>query len=857
MAIKLDRALIWKHYLQIDALNDTEAILITPEVASQCGFSLTYDDWGNVQFFASVLNCYSKNQDDETFNLTVRIRVSPNMDMSDALVYNHSMACTYTPWAAREILCERNYMEVSVRRSVPGIKQKPEDDWPEAFLEAVSAAYRIWKVVFYLPVQKTMTASEAIESGYGLNTTPSRLVLRSAYNTSESQINMMNSVSMSVIRATTFYKQKWMVMLVDSAVACPTDGTSFTEDMITWTVPRVIDPLVTSQPFKSLDLALGVDGKKLDPETIRARDYRVDVNPDVITVQFPVGAAGGYYKSYVKDNVYGIIYKIEPMLEHTWKDDVYDETKYKILYPIATPFMPRPPFTINNTVPADRVFNVTLGTFLYDVELVNITFGNETIPVSEANQRGYNVQEHTFPNGTKQFSLQVPFSDPNVLKEITSPDTTTYTLNVTYNLNIIPQDTPFNTTSTVEATLKDIIPPSMTGYCDLTTFHVLIKFGNLGQNFIITVGERQLTPSMADDYVVKFNTTHLWMTVPFNSSDTVFEVIKSSEIRSRLDMTLLDSKKFWVYTDFSLSCCFSVPLIDCFSNGTMAAIAVSVESVAGLDPKLLTLRDPSCKPVWNDAVSAMFQFRLNTCGTTRKFTNNLMTYENEVLMTTSNPQYRFLVACHYLINDTKVVQLTSYDNPAPVVEPVMGNLEVVMNLSLEAIYSTFYNTSDYPVVKFLRAPLYFEVALLYSKDPEVELFLENCWSTIGDNRDHFPKWDIIVDSCENSADAYKTIFHPVSANKRVQFPSHFKRFEVKMFSFTKDTAALQSEIYFHCDVVICDANSPSDKLCKGQCIPNKQRLGNLNVTYIPLKTNLKNSFQAIPCSRIHGLYFPS
>ncbi|MGH0186391.1 UNVERIFIED_CONTAM: hypothetical protein FKN15_021389 [Acipenser sinensis] len=203
------------------------------------------------------------------------------------------------------------------------------------------------------------------------------------------------------------------------------------------------------------------------------------------------------------------------------------------------------------------------------------------------------------------------------------------------------------------------------------------------------------------------------------------------------------------------------------------------------------------------------------------FDNNLLTYENEVLFTS----YRLRVACHYLVNDTKVVQFLYQNNPAPLVQPGLGDLAVIMRLALDSTYNDFYGTRDYPVVKYLRRPLYFEVELLYSRDPQAELFLENCWATYSADRNSAPKWDVVVDSCENSADEYLTIFPPVSSNARVLFPSHLKRFEVKMFSFTSGQDALKGQIYFHCSVVICDSNRPSDSLCSRKCIPGKQRLG--------------------------------
>ncbi|MGH0131244.1 UNVERIFIED_CONTAM: hypothetical protein FKN15_055170 [Acipenser sinensis] len=755
--------------------NKGALVSLSPRLAAQCGYSLTVDFLGNAKFLASVLSCFAQNTNDETYKLTVQISVFSNSAMTSASSYVQSMTCPYSPWTEREILCERNYMEVSVRRGVPLIEPnfvQDDPDWSLAYPEATAADNSIWKIVFHLPANRktAMTVAQAMTNGYGINTTPTRILVRAAYNSTESQPQGIQTVPMAVLRSTTFYKQRWMVVMVDTAVTCPTDGTAFTEQMITWNVPRVLPPLVPTPQITTLDVQMGVDGHKLDPATIHNRDYKLDVGPQLITVKIPVGADGGYYKNHVLDNTYVISYSIEPMLEHTWQDGP-EKTKYTVLHPITTPFMPRPPVVTNNTVPKARVFNVTLGTFLPDVELVKIIVGPETLTVPEANLKGYNVQEHVFPNGSKTYTLQVPFEDPNVKQKVTPPDTRTYILPLTYLLNIVPENTPFTHPAVVEAILKDIIPPTVTGYCDGAAFYTM--------------------------------------------------VISSSGIRSRLDLTLKDVGTMVVVADFSLSCSFPTKMIDCFTNGTMAALAVKVESVPSLSPSQLTLRDPSCRPLQSDAINAVFYFNVNSCGTTRRFDNNLLTYENEVLFT----YYRLRVACHYLVNDTKVVQFLYQNNPAPVVQPGLGDLAIIMQLALDSTYNDFYGAQDYPVVKYLRRPLYFEVELLYSRDPQAELFLENCWATYSADRNSSPKWDVVVDSCENSADEYLTIFHPVSSNARVLFPSHLKRFEVKMFSFTSGRDALKGQIYFHCSVVICDSNRPSDSLCSRRCIPGKQRLG--------------------------------
>lgn len=64
------------------------------------------------------------------------------------------------------------------------------------------------------------------------------------------------------------------------------------------------------------------------------------------------------------------------------------------------------------------MFSVHLGAFLYDVELRNITFSTGILTVEACNARGFTVQEHSFPNETKIFSLQVPFDADVVLRNV-------------------------------------------------------------------------------------------------------------------------------------------------------------------------------------------------------------------------------------------------------------------------------------------------------------------------------------------------------------------------------------------------------------------------------------------------------
>lgn len=134
------------------------------------------------------------------------------------------------------------------------------------------------------------------------------------------------------------------------------------------------------------------------------------------------------------------------------------------------------------------------------------------------------------------------------------------------------------------------------------------------------------------------------------------------------------------------------------------------------------------------------------------------------------------------------------------------------------VYRLFYHDGDYPVLKFLKQPLYFEVGMDHSKDSRVAVVLENCWATLSKDKESKPRWDLVVDGyvwnlvcicgtfllnagpnsssltrCANPKDPEQTIFHPVVADGRVDIPDHFKRFEVKTFAFKEDDESSESE----------------------------------------------------------------
>lgn len=50
-------------------------------------------------------------QNDEVFNIGLALKMY-SQSLSDIITHDVAQTCSYSQWASREILCDRNYMEV-------------------------------------------------------------------------------------------------------------------------------------------------------------------------------------------------------------------------------------------------------------------------------------------------------------------------------------------------------------------------------------------------------------------------------------------------------------------------------------------------------------------------------------------------------------------------------------------------------------------------------------------------------------------------------------------------------------------------------------------------------------------------
>ncbi|NXX79088.1 ZP2 protein, partial [Urocolius indicus] len=770
-------------------------------MASQCGYTVTYSNWNNIEFRASALSCHSHLEKD-VFIVTIQIKASYTHDMKNATTYLKSASCHYGPWSPRELVCESNYMEVSIEKEIPQtikslIQDEPEN-WTLPFPEAKEGEASIWQIVFHQPEEKkALLVRDAWSAGYGLNTTDTRVLLRIPYTDTQIQLFEDQGITLSAVRSSTFYKQQWMILMVDTTVACPIDGVNYTDKTIIWTVPKYVQPLSAgATSFKDMLVEAGVDLHRLSTKEMASRKYMLSNNLNAITMKIPIGAEGGYYKTSVSNGHHGAKYTINLFLEHQWEDNKWGLTKYTIIKEIETPFEQVELAITNNSSTSARLMNVTVGMFLPDVELVGLTIDGEIVAVAEAVQHGYLTYQVRYANGSKAYVIQVPLDAPSIKKEYMRADMRAYTLNVTLAFIIHPTSETFTVPVLTVSAVKDAVLPSARGFCDGRNLHLVITHGNVDQNWLPFISDYYLTPEAAQkhSYNLSDNGTHLAISVPFLSSHVNYEDFHTSGIKASLHLTLKDGITLANRRDFSVSCRFSPSeLIQCFPNGTVVITAVKLVGVADLDTSLFVLRNRRCKPHLVSEKTATFKFNVNTCGTSRKFNSTTMTYENDVLYFrpgNDTPVYQLKFVCWYAIKQTVDVQYESKKNPLPNVKPGFGSLALSLKLFKKS-YLEHYQDSEYPVVKYLREALYFEVELLQPKDARLELNLDNCWATKSPSQDSLPQWPILTNRCENREDSYRTVFHKVNYSLEVKFPQHLKRFEVRMFTFVQGTTLLQ------------------------------------------------------------------
>ncbi|MGH0186380.1 UNVERIFIED_CONTAM: hypothetical protein FKN15_021435 [Acipenser sinensis] len=544
----------------------------------------------------------------------------------------------------------------------------------------------------------------------------------------------------------------------------------------------------------------GQPAKPMDPSLAHSRGYRINSTSTRILFRSPLDLhtnlhslwGGGWLpedtlaeprlypsdrallslQSRVINNQYNRLYAIDLYLEHQWAADQWEATQHRSFKPVHTLFIAETPFVINNTIPEEKVFTVTLGIFNPDVELKNLTINGVPLTLPEAVNQGIVVTEVQHPNGTKSFVLKVPFTHPLIPQKYVGDGVREFTLNINYTLNILPENEPYFHPATIVCRVKDVILPVIKGSCTENSIVFEGTHGNMDYFWVVYIGKHQLTSELAANRGYIFtNLTKFIVEVPVFSVGCICEDISLRGVSVRVELTLRSAATLEVVLSSIQRCQFPT------------------KQLLGKTPQRLTIR---CRYFLNDTVKLLAERKAVPVPYSGK--EGLGSLEFNPYSQGSGGSLKF----------RDVLNLTA-------------------RIARDVSYSQFY--SAFPVSQSVLEPLFLEVELLHPQNLSDQLILQDCWATETPELDASPQWDLVTDSCLTSGDSYKTQFHPVSASALTKTPHHLQRLEVQAHS--AEDRALWKQVYLHCLAVVCD--SEKAVACNKTCITGVKRSGRQGV----------------------------
>uniref|UniRef100_A0A8C8FD72 ZP domain-containing protein n=1 Tax=Oncorhynchus tshawytscha TaxID=74940 RepID=A0A8C8FD72_ONCTS len=643
---------------------------ITKQYGSECGYMFSILPLrGHAELRASYFSCHTDNQDDEVFTFSFNL-ITIDANGVEA-TYSVTATCSLPlPWSPREVSCEENYMEVSMRSDVSCLSGTT-DAWTAALAKAHSSATSTWQVMFQQEGQQLipMSFSEARELGYVFHLT--RGDWCSAHPTHH-VVEVVHPILLS--------RQRWVVMMVDWIVACSTNEGMYDGAGLVWQTPTLLSPLVSGlSGLESSKISMGVDGQLLDEPITAERGYSLDISDTTVQISIPFNAAGGYRKSFVMDNMYHEFYVVHLYYEQIFLDDCGVETRLRLHRPMNTPLLIQHLSIINQTVLEDRVFTVYLGNLYYDVDLVAVTLNGHNFTILDATKSGRVITMVPRPNSNLHaYILRLPFEDAAVHKLVKR---NIYGL---LQFVILPQEEPYYYLASVVAQFNDVFPPVFKGVCNERSIRFQMDHKPFDYLWEVGVGPYILNSNLAAKrgYIMQNDSKSLTLEVPLFSVGYTYKDIHlkqfygSFEIHSRLPKTLE------VKSSLAKACLFqTTEVIVCSTEGVVTVVTDVTLAIPGAEPNGTFLLDSTCRPQETDGTRVLFSFGLHSCGT--RVDHQHVTYENEINVAHKSQSvnapfsFRIIVRCVYPLSDLyKLFAYWRFEADSPGVGTILTRVPV-------------------------------------------------------------------------------------------------------------------------------------------------------------------------------------
>ncbi|XP_035531642.1 uncharacterized protein LOC118338448 [Morone saxatilis] len=619
---------------RFEAIAGTGVYPISEQYAATCGYSvclLPLQD--HVALRASYFSCHTDYKDDKMFTFKFNLIATHE---GEKVTYALSKTCSPTlPWSPREVTCEVNYMEVSVRSEGSCPSSAMKDDW-NGLRPAHSSTTSDWQVTFQRAEEPLppMNLSEAHKQGYAFDLTDGRLVFRTPYGQPDSLRTTVNGVPVEVVYATLFSRQSWVVLMVDLVAACSMHEGSYDDSgYMLWQTPGVLYP--------SLDrpqLSIGVNGELVEQPVAEERGYIVEKHNTTVQIKIPYNAEGGYRKSIVSGNL-NEYYVFHLYLEQMMVDEDNLETRIRLYRTLATPLMPHPIFTENQTLLEDRTFTVYLEDVPEDVELTDVHLNGHKYTLPFNNTSSQTITKVVHPNNTCGYTLKVPFDDPIIVQEFSKEQAVLqYKLDINYTMTILPENEPYYHLESVEALFTDVSPPTFDAVCLESGIRFKLDHRPFDYMWDIGVGSDLLTSELATQhgYILSNDSQSLLLDVPLFTHGYEYKDVTLKAFFGTFEILVRDHDTSEVQSSTVKTCPFTATeVILCSTDGRMTVVAdLSLAIPSGGVPARTNLVDEYCGPKEADDTKALFSFPLNGCGSTVKIDRQNVTYQNEIFFST-------------------------------------------------------------------------------------------------------------------------------------------------------------------------------------------------------------------------------
>ncbi|XP_041635528.1 uncharacterized protein LOC121504631 isoform X2 [Cheilinus undulatus] len=621
---------------RFEAVDETGVYQINEKYAAQCGYSVNVLPLpGRVELRASYFSCHAENIDDEvfTFNFNL-IAIHEGQEVSYAL----NKTCSPSlPWSPREVTCELNYMEVSVKSEVTCPSGTKKDDW-ETLKTVHSSTTSDWQVMFHRTEEQLppMNLSEARDRGYMFALTDGRLVFRTPYGQPDSHHTEVDGVPVEAVHATLFSRQSWVVLMVDLVAACSLhNGSSDDGGYMMWETPEALYPC-----SDCTRLSVGLNGELAEQPVAEERGYIVEKRNATVLISIPYNAEGAYRKSLISDDLFEF-YVFHLNLEQILVDEDLVETRLRFHRILATHLLPHPVSSENQTILDERMFTVYLGDVPEDVELSAVSLNGEEFTVQFMNTSSHTITKVVNPNNTHGYTLEVPFDDPVIIQQFIKEEAVLqYRLDINFTLMMLPENESFSHLASIVATFTDVSPPVFDAVCSESGISFRLDHQPFDYLWLITISSDPLTSELAAQhgYIMSNDSQSLLLEVPLFTHGYEYKNATLNGFFGTFEILVRDSETSEVQSSTVKTCPFSSKeFILCSTDGRMTVVAdLSMAIPSGGVPARTNLVDKFCGPKEMDSTRAFFSIPLNGCGSTVMLGKENVTYQNEIFYKPKN-----------------------------------------------------------------------------------------------------------------------------------------------------------------------------------------------------------------------------